>query len=567
MRKFLVSGIAGLVFCLVMATASLAAVPRLVTVDWLVKNKNNPKIVLLDASRYFDYAEGHIPGAISVSFPEKDATSVGLPVSYGAGMDYLSDTGRLDYPFQDRDAKAVQEVFRSWGVNPDSHVVVYDAKGVYGLATRLDFSFKYWGFDNISVLDGGSVKWQMDGHALEKGASPVPAKGTVVIGPKPREAMLASTDEILAAANDPNSVIFNGLAEGMHYGLIWRVSRPGHIPASISMEPQMLTNPDRTLKSPEELRAILKHFGVTPETKVYTYCGSGITGTLLSFAIESVAGHAHVKHYRGSFMAWDADRRELPIWTFDKPWRLRTAGWLSVWPALKTRVLGCTNTIILDIRAADEYAAGHPQFAVNIPYAELKDGMKDPAALAKKLGASGLDKRYEVIVAGDGVGKESAFAAWVLEYLGQANASVLDIPLETWAESNKYTNVPPTIREKSSRFDLVFPPTDYQATLKASILENTGAKTHPYPVVYLDSGAAKSAKQPAGIVVHLPSSKVLADDGILKGAPELFTLFMQENKLSRLSEVVCIADDPADAALNWYALTLMGFPKVSIRLP
>ncbi len=567
MRKYLLSGFAGLACCFLAASAALAAVPDLVSTDWLIKNKDNPKIVLLDASRTFDYLDGHIPGAISVSFPEKDASSLEMPVSYGAGMDFLTDTERLDYPFQDRDAQAVQEVFRSWGVNQDSHVVVYDARGVYGLATRLRYSFVYWGFDNVSLLDGGSVKWKLDGHAVQMGASPKPDKGNVVINTQPRTDMLASTDEILAAANNPKAAIFNGLAEGMHYGLIWRVSRPGHIPMSMSMEPEIITNPDRTLKSPEEMRAMLEHFGVTPDMTVYTYCGSGITGTLLHFAIKNVAGYPNVKHYRGSFMAWDADRRELPIWTFDKPWRLRTAGWLNVWPAFKTRVLGCTNTIILDIRSANEYAAGHPQFAINIPYDEFKAGVKNPSALAQKLGASGLDKRYEIVVIGNGVGKETAFAAWALDYLGQANASVLNVPFATWAEANKPTQVPTAIREKSSRFDLVFPPTKYEATLKASILESTAAKTHPYPLVYLDSGASKSAKQPAGTLVHLPSSNVLAGGGILKGAPDLFTLFMKENKLTRLSEIVCIADDPADAALNWYALTLMGFPKVSIRLP
>ena len=145
---------------------SLAAMPPVVSTEWLLQNKDNPNLVLLDATNTFDYLEGHIPGAISASFKEEDAISQDVIVSYGGGVDLFTDTDS-PIPFQDLPGEKMQEIFRAWGINPDSIVVVYD-KGAGMYATRLMYSLRFWGVENSALLDGGSTRWTALGNTLSQ---------------------------------------------------------------------------------------------------------------------------------------------------------------------------------------------------------------------------------------------------------------------------------------------------------------------------------------------------------------------------------------------------------------
>jgi rhodanese-related sulfurtransferase len=64
---------------------------RLVSVDWLEDNLDEENLIVVDARPTHEYLAGHIPGAISASFPEEDATSNGVYVSYGGGLDLWVD--------------------------------------------------------------------------------------------------------------------------------------------------------------------------------------------------------------------------------------------------------------------------------------------------------------------------------------------------------------------------------------------------------------------------------------------------------------------------------------------
>ena len=64
-----------------------------------------------------------------------------------------------------------------------------------------------------------------------------------------------------------------------------------------------MLNDDKTMKSPEEIRATFTEAGVDLAQPVVTSCGSGITAAVLALALERV-GHSDWALYDGSWAEW-----------------------------------------------------------------------------------------------------------------------------------------------------------------------------------------------------------------------------------------------------------------------
>ena len=47
------------------------------------------------------------------------------------------------------------------GVNNNSKVIIYDTRGVWS-SPRLWWMFKYFGFNNAYILNGGLLKWKKE---------------------------------------------------------------------------------------------------------------------------------------------------------------------------------------------------------------------------------------------------------------------------------------------------------------------------------------------------------------------------------------------------------------------
>ncbi|HEX4882619.1 MAG TPA: hypothetical protein VFX05_00690, partial [Casimicrobiaceae bacterium] len=93
----------------------------------------------------------------------------------------------------------------------------------------------------------------------------------------------------------------------------------------------------------------------------------------------------------------------------------------------------------------------------------------------------------------------------------------------------------------------------------------TTASAVPAATVFVASGATLPANPPAGKVVHVPAAQLVNLDGTPKPAAAIWALLAKAG-VPRDAALVTIADDPADAALGYYLLRLMGFPQVSARL-
>ncbi|WP_043614486.1 sulfurtransferase [Nonomuraea candida] len=230
------------------------------------------------------YREGHIEGAV---FCDLDADLAAPP---GRG-------GRHPLP----DAAAFQRAMRRLGVFEGRPVVVYDDAGATA-AARAWWTLRYFGHQDVRVLDGGLPAWIAAGMPTTK-ETPQPVEGDFTARPG---GMPALTAEEAAALAQRGGVLLDARAGERYRGEVEPIDPvAGHIPGAVSAPTTENLGPDGRFLDPEALRARFSGLGVREEAGAGAYCGSGVTAAHEVLAME-VAG-LPAALYVGSWSDWVSD--------------------------------------------------------------------------------------------------------------------------------------------------------------------------------------------------------------------------------------------------------------------
>lgn len=236
---------------------------------------------------------GHIPGANLVNWKE---VRVKRNVN---GVDLISLVP----------TKEEMEAFmQKYGVNAGDTVVV-TSKGAESkdvtFATRLYWQIKYWGHDNVAVLDGGTAAWAAAGNPLSNDESN-PAKGNWQAG-EPRSDMLATTADVSAAIASGTRIL-DGRTEDFYLGTEKKdyVYAKGHISGAKNFPHPLLVNSKTaaTFLPKEDIAALMQTKGIDTGAPVITYCDSGHLSSGQWFILHELLGNKNAKLYDGSMHEW-----------------------------------------------------------------------------------------------------------------------------------------------------------------------------------------------------------------------------------------------------------------------
>jgi len=521
---------------------------RLVDVAWLQQNRM--EVLLLDASMTPQHRAAHIAGAVSADF--------------------------YRYSADETNPAAMAQRMQSWGISPGRKVVVYDQGGDWQ-AARLFHDLFVHGVpaQDLYLLDGGLTRWRALGGAVTQEATPAPARGSWQVSTRNSEGRSQERvrlAEFLQASGDPTRhVLVDALTPSYYYGQEKFFDRAGHVPGAVLMPSEDFFNADKTFKSADEIRRLLRYHGVRAEQTVHTHCGGGGAAATPWFALRFIAGHASAKLYLGSHREWLRDDRGLPFWTYSAPQMLRETAWLAGWNAPMLRAFGATQINIIDVRSPQAYSQGHLPYALNLPAASLGQQLRQTAALAAALGPAGVQPGHEVVLVSDGgISKDAALAFVAFEQLGHAKVSLLMDSVEDWAYRGQETTRQPTrVGMPTAPGEITVPPALYPLrSVPSRLASESDPPNGEFPRVWVDAGRVVGTAGTAprtGRTLRLPYTELLGERNLPKPAPELWKI-IDKAGVPRHAELVLIADDAAEAAVAYVVFKLMGWPDLKVAL-
>ena len=294
--------LAGVVFCAGLGTAYAQHV--IVDTDYVVKNKDKPGVVVVDARAAGDYKKGLIPGAVVLG--EK------------GGAKELRDVDARILP-----VKKLEKILGDAGIKRENEIIVYGAKGDTG-PTVVFWIIEYLGVEKAKVYMGGMDDWTKAKQHLTNDVRKLAAAQFTA---KLRPELLATTEYVKKNLQNKEIQFLDSRTAKESSGEDIRALRGGHIAAvnhvnipyeSAWVDPEAAKKlaekkvQDRegmALKDAAGLKELYKKFD--PKKDVVAYCQTGTRSTY-TYAVLRDMGYQKVRNYDDSWIVYGSDSG-LPV--------------------------------------------------------------------------------------------------------------------------------------------------------------------------------------------------------------------------------------------------------------
>lgn len=278
----------------------------LVDPQWV--NQHKSEVVILELTKKSDKA--NIPGAIAFDSKKMRVKRMEEGVK-GKGL----------VPTKEQ----FEALVRAAGVNNGDAVVIVDAgKGASDAsnAARLYWQFKYFGYDNVTILNGGEKAWQTAKLPYNKKAVKAVAdhKGNWTAG-KIRRELIATTADVEAAVKNGGAQILDNRDLGQYLGT-WHKSyvfAPGHIPGAKLFAMTTFTKGESsTFFDAATYKNVGKAMGFDVTKPAITYCNSGHLSAGGWFILHEILGNKDAKVYDGSMNIWTLKKKPTETFVLNK---------------------------------------------------------------------------------------------------------------------------------------------------------------------------------------------------------------------------------------------------------
>ncbi|RNJ25391.1 sulfurtransferase [Halosegnis longus] len=232
------------------------------------------------------YDEAHAPGAIGFNWETQ-----------------LQDQQTRDI----LDKSEFENLLGSHGITEDTTVVLYGDNSNW-FAAYSYWQFKYWGHDDVKLLDGGREYWVENDYPTTDEVPSYPAQEYTASGP--RESIRAYRDDVenaiereipLVDVRSPEEFSGEILAPP---GLQETAQRGGHVPGARNISWAAVTNDDGTFKDFDDLETLYAEEGIDGEGTTVAYCRIGERSSVAWFALHELLGYDDTVNYDGSWTEW-----------------------------------------------------------------------------------------------------------------------------------------------------------------------------------------------------------------------------------------------------------------------
>ena len=290
MRKIvLLKSVMAIVLLLLPLTVMARDINPIVSTDWLEKNLQNPKVVIVDVRKVEEYKAGHIPGAVNVFYGV-------WAVKRGALLNELP-------PLDD-----LTDVIGGAGIDKQSWVVLVGKTekipDQFDM-TRVAWTLKYTGVVNTAILNGGQDQWVKEKKPLSQDMVKAKAKSFKADWKKD-----LFVDKAFVLGKLGKATIVDTRAPNFYAGKekLPFVAKTGRIKGAVNLPVGWLYTKEGFYKDKAELASLAtKAVGNDMNKEYILYCDTGKTATAWAFVMTEILGYKDVKVYDGSSMEWLAD--------------------------------------------------------------------------------------------------------------------------------------------------------------------------------------------------------------------------------------------------------------------
>ncbi|MGC4191967.1 MAG: sulfurtransferase [Thermomicrobiales bacterium] len=261
----------------------------LVTTQWVADHLDDPKVRIVESDEdILLYDIGHIPGAVKLDWETQ-----------------LQDRVVREFVTKEQ----FEALMSERGIANDTTVVIYGDKNNW-YATYALWLFKYYGHDDVRIMDGGRVKWEKEGRPYERAVPTYEAPTYTASEADP--AIRARRDDVLKEVLAGTSALVDVRSPAEYTGELLHAigypqegaQRAGHIQGAKNIPWGTAAQEDGTYKPVEELRALYEAKGIDGEKPVIAYCRIGERSSHTWFALTYLLGYDNVRNYDGSWTEW-----------------------------------------------------------------------------------------------------------------------------------------------------------------------------------------------------------------------------------------------------------------------
>ena len=263
----------------------------LVDSEWVLAHHKdaNVRIVEVDYDPAANYAVGHVPGAVLFDW-KKD----------------INDPVRRDLLSREQ----LEVLFSGAGIGRDTWVVLYGDFNNWFAAFAF-WVLKYYGVENVRLLNGGRKKWLIEDKPVTKDVPTYPR--TAFRASEANQKLRVYREEVLRELGKWDTVLVDVRGPKEFSGEILappeypteHAQRGGHIPGAKNIPwVQTVNDADGTFKTRDEIAALYAQKGVTADKQVITYCRIGERSSHSWFVLTYLLGYPQVRNYDGSWTEW-----------------------------------------------------------------------------------------------------------------------------------------------------------------------------------------------------------------------------------------------------------------------